>query len=420
VDTVVVRQVRQSVRDGWPTLCAEIAAEGRIRDVYFRASRGPLAERADPFLAAALLPAMRLSQPLRVEGVVSRLLLEHVVRIQDILSTWYPDVLHRVDVSADGVAPAPSDAGRRVGSFFSGGIDSFYNALKHRDEIDDLVFIHGFDVALENTSLRSLVSGKLRQAAAELGKSLLEVETNLRIMLDPYASWNYHAHGAALGCVALAIAPRFRRIYIGSTHSYTNLSMHGSHPLLDPLWGHEGMEIVHDGAEYARWPKARQIAGNETVQRYLRVCYQHAQTAYNCGSCHGCVRAMILLRVTGVADRARTFPPLDLAQIADFPVPHGYRRQDLESLLAIGEETMMDPAVNEALRRRLKQAADEGIGPDRLLPELSQAQSKVEDLEADVRRLRADLDAIKSSRSWRWTALLRTATAAARRLRRKF
>jgi hypothetical protein len=417
MNAVIVHKPRQSVMDGWPAVSAEIEAEGRTRTVYFRASRGALTDRADPFLAAALLPAMRLQQPLRVHGVVSQLLLEHIVRIQEIFSSWHPTEMHHVDVHADRVEPAPETAGRRVGSFFSGGVDSFYNVLKHRAEIDDLVFIHGFDVALDNMALRSLVAGKLRAAAAELGKTLVEVETNLRIMLDPYVSWNYLAHGPALGCVALAIAPQLRRIYIGATESYVRLVMHGSHPLIDPLWGHDALEIIHDGCEYARWPKGRQIVGNETVQRYLRVCYQNPRTEYNCGRCHGCVRAMILLRITGVADRAQSFPPLDLAQIAAMPIQHGSRMQSFESLLAIGEETMIDPAVNEALRVRLQQAVADGVEAEHLLPETRQAQAQIENAKADLRRLRADLDAMRSSRSWRLTAPLRALNRQVRRLR---
>ena len=44
--------------------------------------------------------------------------------------------------------------GKRVGCFFSGGGDSFYSFLKHRTEITDLIFIHGFDISLANLELR--------------------------------------------------------------------------------------------------------------------------------------------------------------------------------------------------------------------------------------------------------------------------
>src|SRR5574337_867736 len=47
--------------------------------------------------------------------------------------------------------------GRKVAVFFSGGLDSFYTLLKRRNEIDSLVFIHGFDIPLENVALREQV-----------------------------------------------------------------------------------------------------------------------------------------------------------------------------------------------------------------------------------------------------------------------
>jgi hypothetical protein len=414
--TVIVRRPRHSVMDGWPAVSAEIEIDDRVYDIYFRASRGPLSENSDPFMTSALLPAMRLGYPLRVEGAVSPLLLEHIVRAQDILTTWYPEVMQHVDVQAESVAAPARLPDARVGSFFSGGVDSFYNALKHSAEINELIFIHGFDVSLDNSPLRRLVSGKLHSAAHELGKPLLEVETNVRTVLNPYTDWNYHSHGAALGCVAQAVAPRFRRIYIGATHAYDGLCCLGSHPLLDPLWGHEGLELVHDGCEKSRWPKSRSIIGNEIVQRYLRVCYAKPHTEYNCGRCSDCVLTEVFLRVVGMAGQYITFPPLDLALIESVDIPTSALRNHYDQLLALGESTMLAPDVNEALRRRLARADAEGIGRYVISPEMRRAYSEIGSLKADLRRAQAQLAGLRSSRSWRLTAPLRALNRQVRRL----
>jgi hypothetical protein len=194
---------------------------------------------------------------------------------------------------------------------------------------------------------------------------------------------------------------------------------HGSHPLLDPLWGNEAMQINHDGAELSRWPKARSIIGNEIVQRYLRVCYAEPHSDYNCGHCHNCMMTETFLRVVGMDKACTTFPPLDLALIDNATIHTSARRNYFDELLAIGESTMFAPDVNEALRRRLARAAAEGIGPDLALPETRQAHAEIGALKADLRRSRAELAGLKASRSWRLTAPLRTANRLARQLWRQ-
>jgi hypothetical protein len=319
-------------------------------------------------------------------------------------------------VHAEQVEAGHAPPNAHVASFFSGGVDSFYNALKHVREIDDLVFIHGFDVPLWDTALRGLVSSRLHEAAGELGKPLLEVETNLRTVLDPYTHWNLQSHGAALGCVALALAPQLRRVYIGATHSYFGLRFHGSHPMLDPLWGHETMEVVHDGCEYERWPKAERIIANETVLRYLRVCWTNPRTTYNCGRCSNCVMMMVFLRATGMAEKCLTFPPLDLAQIASVEIATSSVRNYFDDLLLVAEENGLDPALCDALRQRVKRAEDEGIGAYQASPELRRSQAEAAALKLDIKRVGAELKRIKESRSWRLTAPLRSASSLARRI----
>jgi hypothetical protein len=421
VGEIVIHAPRQSVRDGWPTISAVIEIEDARHDIYFRCSRGPLTTNADPFLAIAITPAMRLGHSIAVTAPVSAGLLDHMTRIQDIFWRWYPDEMHRVNIHTEGRDDSAATKKRRVGSFYSGGIDSSYNALKNATEIDDLIFVHGFDVPLADTGLRQLISGRLREAAAELGRPLVEVETNLRELLDPHTDWMLHSHGAALGAVGLAIAPQFRKIFIASSHNYATIRPHGSHIVLDPLWGHQNLEFFHDGCEHSRWHKAERIIENPTVQRYLRVCWAKNRTEYNCGRCPSCVMVMAFLRITGMADRCAAFPPLDLEQIRTATIETTGDRGFYDRLVDLIEERSQrglgrDQELLAALQERLKRAEDEGHPFLVMTPELRRVQAELAGLKVDNRRLKAQLRQMQESRYWRMGAPLRAAGKLVRRL----
>lgn len=383
MESVVVQRPVQETVDGRARISATIDVAGRRFDIYFGANEGALTEQADPFLAVALLPAMRLSLPLVIHGEASPLLLERVEQIQHIFCRWFDD-FHHVSITVDEQAP-PGLPGAATGSFFTGGIDSFYTVLKHQDSISKLLFVHGFDVPLDRPKRRQLVSGDLRQAAAEMGKSLLEVETNIRSILDVYTEWNVHSHGAALCAVALAVAPQFRRLYQGSTHSYDSLRILGSHEILNYRWSTENLEIVLDGGECSRWEKAEKIISHDVVQRHLRSCWQIDHEGLNCGVCRTCRLAMIFLRAVGV--QGTTYPPLlDLDLVRQAVIDANLTRMGAEHSLAIAERRGSDPELIAALRERLAQPDVQSITPDGWA-QAAKARSRVVILEMEQSRL---------------------------------
>src|SRR5829696_9077039 len=62
-------------------------------------TRGPVADNADTFLAAALLPAMAAGARLVSEAPVSASLAAGTKRIQTVLADWYPALAH-IEVDA--------------------------------------------------------------------------------------------------------------------------------------------------------------------------------------------------------------------------------------------------------------------------------------------------------------------------------
>src|SRR5439155_24685128 len=125
------------------------------------ASRDPVSNTVGGFLVASLIPAMSAGVALHVDGAVSPSLQLHLPTIQDIVSSWNGQ-FRKIAVK---VAHPPCErqhGGTGVGCFFSGGVDSFYTLLKNLEEITTIVFVHGFDISLTDTSYRDFVSVRVK------------------------------------------------------------------------------------------------------------------------------------------------------------------------------------------------------------------------------------------------------------------
>jgi len=317
-------------------------------DITYKVASGPVAVSVEPFLAVALLPAMKEGKPLHVQGAVSPRLLAAIPRFQEIFHTWYPEY-QQVPVEAQAKSPGDPAPQRGVGSFFTAGIDSFYTFLKHRDEITHLIFVHGFDIDVDDMDRRAYASKEMQRIASDFGASLVEVGTNLRRLLDHYGHYGRQFQGAALGSVALLLSARFHKIYIPASDPYSYLLPWGSHLLTDPLWSTEETELVHDGCEATRIEKLERIASCDPVPNSLHVCWK-GHTGGNCGHCWKCLRTMVQLRAVGVLGRCSNFEqPLNLTKFTRVEVSLPLRHE-FESVLAYVKRSGKDLELEKALQ----------------------------------------------------------------------
>ena len=281
----------------------------RARVVYFETSAG-IGREADYLLPLTLLPAMITDSRLKVPGKVSSRLFATLPKLQDVLHLWgtrnWGARVQRIPIEGEAKSNGATPASG-IACFFSGGVDSFYTLLKNRDRVTHLIFVHGFDITLDNRSLRAQASHAAREVARELGKELIEVETNLRSFSDSLVNWD-HYHGSALASVGLLFQHQFREILIPSSATYAELYALGSHPLLDPLWSTDLTRFEHDGCEATRVDKSAYISNSETAMRWLRVCWVNPSSAYNCGRCEKCRWTMMNLHAAGALGRCKTLP----------------------------------------------------------------------------------------------------------------
>jgi 7-cyano-7-deazaguanine synthase in queuosine biosynthesis len=339
--------------DGSESVWAELRHGDYRQEIRFRVRGASATTGADPFVPAALLPAMRAGSALEIEDSVSPMLLAATPKVQEVVTGWY-DSFSKVPFLASTTRAATAAPG--VGCFFSGGLDSFYSVLQHQEEITHLILVHGFDMELRAVRRREQTADVLRRAAAELGKPLIEVETNLRAFADRYVRWGADYHGAALCSVALLLSRVLGKVYLAASYNEA-LSVQipaGSHPHLDPLWSTEATQIIFDGMESGRPQKAARIAESDVALRSLRVCWENRGRTYNCGRCEKCLRTMVNLRIAGALDRCPTFDrPLDLRAVARVVCTDEYERLLVEDNLLACQAAGNDPELEQALQQCL-------------------------------------------------------------------
>jgi hypothetical protein len=310
-----LREVGVEERAGRSRLVGRVERAGGDRyDLHFDfggALPGCLAARADAFVPALLVPAMLAGEPLESDLPVSPRLLRQVGRVQAILSAWRAElrpIAVRMPEAATALAPAPE-----VGCFFSGGVDSFYSALKSLNgrtpphPVTHFIFMKGFDALLGKKDTLDASEAHVRRIAERLGVAVIVGETNVRDHMR--SLWPEAYQGAALGAAGLALGGMLGRVLIPSTLPYARMGKPwGSHPMLDECWSTESVEFLHDGSEATRFEKIERVAewDREALEE-LRVCLKVSGAPQNCGRCPKCVRTITMLALAGQTG-LRSFP----------------------------------------------------------------------------------------------------------------
>jgi hypothetical protein len=330
---------------------------GQTRTTVWFTVRGAVAAPSgDAALAMALVPAMKAARSLAIADSLSPKLLASQADIQQLFHQW-DNEFNLVPVSGS-VDESPQTATRGTGLFFSGGVDSFFSLLQHRDEITHLIFVRGFDIKRDAAEIEGSVLPAMRAVAAQMNKTLVEVDTNIREFSDPIVDWALDYHGTALAAAALLLTPTLNKVYIAASHSETETFRWGSHLFLDPLYSTEALSLIHDGANATRVEKVAAIADDWVVQQSLRVCNKAG--AYNCGRCEKCLRTMINLRLAGALDKFVTFDrDLRLSEVRLIRVRDenkaSYVSENLAALRATGVDEELAAALNDALNHHYYQ-----------------------------------------------------------------
>ncbi len=293
----------------------------------FRNAPGEISELADPFVIGFLSPGMLLDEDLIIHGRVDPELLAVIeAKIKPLMRRWLP-AFHSPRIQADEIEPPTvQNADRIRASAFSGGVDALYSAARHHEAIDLLVTSEGFDIRTFQPQYWSKIFPQIKDAASTLDRPMMSVRTNIREIshyeairtrggnIDPdYYNLGLNGPiGHYFASIARCMVPFCSDFTIGSSSSYDELFMYGSHPLLDPMWSTSQLEIHHSGCEANRGEKIAYLKTNfPQALRRLRVCWKPLSNAVNCGKCEKCLRTIAECMLCGAEDLVETFdwPP---------------------------------------------------------------------------------------------------------------
>jgi hypothetical protein len=363
-----IQNVRYYTKSKFAGLSAEIVfTSGKTHQVFYEVEKqfaDLLAHDASPFLAAMLPIGMLTKEDLEiVDSSISKKFLSHMEKIMEITKGWNHG-FHPISIKTKTIL-SDRKKGKHVGSFFSGGADSYYTYIKNQNKIDRLIFVHGFDIKIHDTKLYNLVEKNITQVAKHQNIKLVKVKTNLREMYDQYIDWDL-GHGFAIGSVALFLRSGFTSLFVSCGLPAKYQDHHSLTPDLDPLWSAEYMSMIHYGCHADKLLKLKTLARFPIAMQTLRVCWVNKNNAYNCSSCEKCMRNMLGLYACNSLEKCLTFKhTLDLDQLKKVWVRAyelKYYQAILDALDRKGDTSQVRQAVHECIVRNSKPRTKKHIG----------------------------------------------------------
>ena len=287
-------------------------------EIFFQTHDTQLSPNPEAFLAVALLPAMKLKlERIEYNGVVNHQFVEGMRAIQQVFRTWKPNY-GELDFSVLETQPDQNCAGGKTGVFFSGGVDSYYTFLSRRDEIDALINIDGFDIPLEQQSMRRRMKANLRLIGERFGKKVIFIETNARQFSERFLAWSF-SHGSVIAGSGHVLSPEFATFHLASFGNPHNMYRFGVHPEIDPHWSSDCTHFNHSDSGVNKIEEIKYCGQFDTFCETLRICLRYPDEGLNCGRCEKCLRTMVYSQASGVYSRMKAFEkPLDLRQLSRY------------------------------------------------------------------------------------------------------
>jgi hypothetical protein len=285
-----------------------------------------LSESGNPFAAGLLLTAMYFGENMELRAPLSPRLLYGLNEYQQVMHAWFPKTFKIIDIHPASFEPEnPQLSAGKVGTAFSGGVDSLYNLWANRPQNREVpsvklthgLFIHGFDIRLYEQEDYDETSRKYAALLERQGIELIAARTNGFLFWEFRVDWNY-VHGGLLLGTALCLEKLFSIFYVPSTHVYNDLKPLSTSPYLDHLLSTERMRVIHFGSQITRIGKLKILSEWPEAYDNLRVCTEIGKRrgVSNCSQCNKCLRTMFMLEILGSLERFTTFR-------------HGFRYRDL-------------------------------------------------------------------------------------------
>ena len=283
--------------------------------LWFESEDASLVPSAEGFAAAMIFTGLKGNSDLVVDAPLSTEWLKNVSQLLSKLTSWWnvPQIaIHCVGEKKKEVIEAEC-----TGLCFTAGADSFYSLRHHHEKrIDNLIYIHGYDIPLSDKKRIESYKKSLVSISAAVGSKAVIMRTNLR--QHPYykgINWS-RSHGAAIVAAAYMIEG-LTGLIISASFPYAYNSPWGTHWEIDHLWSSERLAVSHFGADLWRTEKLTRMKDDPLVQQHLRVCWEQKNNAVNCCCCEKCLRTMLVLNQCDALDRFITFSDRPVHEIVN-------------------------------------------------------------------------------------------------------
>lgn len=274
-------------------------------------------DRSEGFAASLVVAAMHFDEPLEIRGRISPKFAYGLEQFIHAYSMWHPRVFNPIDIKTNRLTfILPEKVRGSVAGPFSGGIDSFYTLWSHLPknhpnptaQITHGLFVHGFDIPLQNLESYQLALQKFSNMFRRLGLELLTSQTNVREFTRLRVDWNLAFGGALIG-TALVLGQLLSRFYTCAEITHTITPPVGTSVFTDHLLSTETMDIVHHGASVTKIAKLSAIKGWEETHNRFRVCIdsKRLRGVQNCSRCYKCLRTMAMLEALDAFENFTTF-----------------------------------------------------------------------------------------------------------------
>lgn len=340
-------------------------ADGEPLEATYRFAL-PDGARPTSSLRSALLTflpiAMRIGDPVVVDGPVDDDTLDGLMTWQEAMARWHPGQVHVVPIRPDGTPDASSATASPPGigaiTAFSGGVDSAFTAARPRTERNRIaagLMVHGFDIALDDDEIFAGASARSQQMLDALGIETRTLRTDVRRLEQPWSiDWETLGHGIWLAAALACFEGAYDHAVIPSTFSYDQLILPwASNPITDPMLSGAGQRVLHDGAAHDKLDKVAAVAHLPAVVSNLRVCWEGGRLDRNCGHCYKCLMTQACFWVSGVAEPSGFDPPGSRDEIGRLDLRKDrYREALAERILGRATETG-DAELAAAIHRGL-------------------------------------------------------------------
>ena len=281
-----------------------VITSDRFKSIQFTSSSSVSSPVMDFALWAILPIAMRVGGEVECNFPVSKNSLGSARKIASIWAGWCPEIYSVPDLRIEQIEDSENVGGKSL-TFFSGGVDSTYTALKLKEEgiSTDSLTVHGMDFRYyDKTKFQAFLDQTLEFRAASFEQSIL-VRTNVydiynSLRCNPLDGHVTHIFAlVASACLFSAyqnyfIAADYRLDQQYAVHPYgsntsTNRLIHTS----------TGRLLTRDD-DVTRSYKTKYIYNSGMELDSLTICKDYNVRPKNCGVCSKCIRTKVMFYVT--------------------------------------------------------------------------------------------------------------------------